>query len=306
MTSKVQSHLVEKFLTEVEALLQDLTPELRADIVREVRENLEARADDPSAELLLPDSFQYANELRQAAGLQPISKRSGVVANALSEISRAAKSNSVVRALTKVLRPLKPLFWIAVGISAFGLLQRFILGDEGFIGIPSDLDQWLIWFAVIVTALWVGSVKLGRRWSRVRTTTMALALLPLAISFYGIAESTIQTFDQLRNGNLGARTTGLINDGTPVTNIFPYDTEGNLLENITLIDDLGRPLNSAAETLVTPITVVFQDGALEVQGYLAPSVDLGGNMQWNVYPLQGSKSPLGEDRFPVAPPTISD
>lgn len=302
MTNKVQSRLVEKFLNEVETLLQDLTPELRSDILREVRENLEARAEDSSADLLLPDSFQYANELRQAAGLQPIPGRSGVVFNILGEISRAAKSNRVLRGLAKVLRPLKPLFWIAVGVSSFGLLQRFILGDDGFIGIPADLDQWIIWFAVILTSLWVGSAKLGRRWSRVRAITVALALLPMAITFYGIAEGTIQTFDQLRNGNRGARTTGLIYNGTPVTNIFPYDTDGNLLENVTLIDDLGRPLNSAAETLLTPITVVFEDGGLEVQGYLAPSIDLGGNLQWNVYPLQGSMSPLGEDRFPVLPP----
>jgi hypothetical protein len=105
--------------------------------------------------------------------------------------------------------------------------------------------------------------------------------------------------DELANGNPASRTTGLLYNGLPVTNIFPYDSEGNLLENVRLVDDQGRPLNSAAQDLVTPVYATDLDGNPEIIGYLRPSQGRAGEVVWNVYPLKAAFSPVGFGTNPV-------
>lgn len=72
MTNKVQKHLVEMFLSEIAELLQDLGLERREDILREARKKLEGRVEDESGEFYFPNSLEYANDLRRAAGLDPV------------------------------------------------------------------------------------------------------------------------------------------------------------------------------------------------------------------------------------------
>ena len=305
MTNKVQNHLVEKFVSEVEIFLQDLNPELREDILREVRENLEARAEDNDAQLALPDSLEYANELRQAAGLDPVVAQKSLFKDFVTQLQARIRSNKFLMLVARFIGPFKPLFWLAVGISAYGFVDLYILGDWAYIGIPANLEQWLLWLALIMVSLWVGSAKFGPAFRRVRTVALTAAFLPLAIMFHGIAEGTIQTWDHYVNGNPALRTTGLIYNGMPVTNIFPYDADGTLLENVRLIDDMGRPLNSSAEKLVTPFGVDLESGNPAI-GYLAPSLDEDSNRVWNVYPLKGSPRPEGIGYIRVAPPTVQE
>lgn len=292
MTSKVQNRLVEKFISEVDAYLQDLNQSLREDILREVRENLEARAEDNEAELTLPNSLEYANELRQAAGLEPVALQKTPLRSFLSQIQIRLRANRLVLVLAKVLAPLKPLFWLAMAISTFGFIQLFVLGDVLYFGVPSNLEQSLLWIAIVLAALWFGAAKFGPLMKRIRTIGLVVTFIPMAIMFYGITEDAVNTVDELVNGNPALRTTGLIYDGQPVTNIFPYDAEGNRLENVRLVDDMGRPLNSSAEDLVTPVVVDLEDGNTVITGYLRPSRGEDGAEIWNVYPLKSAGNPV--------------
>jgi len=301
MTSKVQNRLVEKFISEVDAYLQDLNQSLREDILREVRENLEARAEDNEAELTLPNSLEYANELRQAAGLEPVALQKTPLRSFLSQIQIRLRANRLVLVLAKVLAPLKPLFWLAMAISTFGFIQLFVLGDVLYFGVPSNLEQSLLWIAIVLAALWFGAAKFEPLMKRIRTIGLVFTFIPMSIMFYGITEDAVNTVDELVNGNPALRTTGLIYDGQPVTNIFPYDAEGNLLENVRLVDDLGRPLNSSAEDLVTPVVVDLEDGNTVITGYLRPSRGTDGGEVWNVYPLKAAANPVGFGFVPVGP-----
>jgi len=110
MTTKLKNRLVEKFLGEVESFLHDLSPELRSDILREVRENLEARAMDLQEELSLPNSFEYANELREAAGLQPLKAKGGLFKNVIEQLISSLKANRFALAVAKFLRPFATTF----------------------------------------------------------------------------------------------------------------------------------------------------------------------------------------------------
>ncbi len=293
MTSKVQNRLVEKFISEVDAYLQDLNQSLREDILREVRENLEARAEDTEAELTLPNSLEYANELRRAAGLEPVALQKTPLRSFLSQIQIRLRTNRLVLVVAKVLAPLKPLFWLAMAISTFGFIQLYVLGDVLYFGVPSNLEQSLLWIAIVLAALWFGAAKFGPLMKRIRTIGLVVTFIPMAIMFYGITEDAVNTVDELVNGNSALRTTGLIYDGQPVTNIFPYDAEGNLLENVRLVDDMGRPLNSSAEDLVTPVVVDLEDGNTVITGYLRPSRGEDGSKIWNVYPLKSASNPVG-------------
>lgn len=299
MTNKVQNRLVEKFISEIEEFLQDLGPALREDILREVRENLEARAEDESGELSLPNSLEYANDLRQAAGLEPVAPQKRVFKDFISGIRAQLNRSRVVTAFRSFLRPFKPLFWIAIGLSAFGFIQLYILGDVLYFGVPANLEQGLLWVAVILVSVWVGSANLGPLLRRIRGIALTLAFVPMAIMFEGITYGVVTTVDELVNGNPALRTTGLIYNGLPVTNIFPYDAEGNLLENVRLVDDMGRPLNSSVEKLVTPVVVELEDGNLVTSGYLRPSRGKDGAEVWNVYPLKASANPVGFGLTPV-------
>lgn len=293
MTNQVQNRLVEKFLSEVEAFLQDLGPDLRQDILREVRENLDARAEDENGDLSLPNSLDYANDLRQAAGLEPVAAEKKVFRDFLTGIQERLATSPVANAVRNFLRPFRPLFWLAVGISTFGFIQLYILGDGGYIGVPFNLEQWLIWISVILAAVWLGAANFGPVLRRIRAIGLTVAFIPLTIMFHGLVENTVNTIDELVNGNPALRTTGLLYNGQPVTNIFPYDAQGNLLERIRLVDEQGRPLNSSAEKLVTPVMVELENGESEISGYLRPNLGLGGKEAWNIYPLKMSPSPEG-------------
>lgn len=301
MTNKVQNRLVEKFISEIEEFLQDLGPELREDILREVRENLEARAEDESGELSLPNSLEYANDLRQAAGLEPVAPQKRVLRDFVAGVQERLAASPVATAVRNFLRPFKPLFWVAIGISSYGLLERYIIGDDGYLGVPSTLEQWLLWVAVILFAVWVGAANFGPLLRRIRAVALVVAFVPMAITFHGLSENTIQLSDELVNGNPASRTTGLIYNGQPVTNIFPYDAEGNLLRDVRFVDDQGRPLNSSVEQLVTPVVVELEDGNLVTSGYLRPSRGIDGAEVWNVFPLKAAANPVGFGLIAVDP-----
>lgn len=301
MTSKVQNRLVEKFLSEIEEFLQDLGPKLREDILREVKENLEARAEDETGEASLPNSLQYANDLRQAAGLEPVAPQKRVFKDFISGIRAQLNRSPVVTAFRSVLRPFKPLFWIAIGLSAFGFIQLYIPGDVLYFGVPANLEQGLLWVAVILVSIWVGSANLGPLLHRIRTIALTVAFVPMAIMFQGIGEGVFSTVHELHNGNPALRTNGLIYEGLPVTNIFPYDAQGNLLQDVRLVDDQGRPLNSSTERLVTPVVVELEDGNLVISGYLRPSRGQDGTEVWNVYPLKAASNPVGFGIIAVDP-----
>lgn len=301
MTSKVQNRLVEKFLSEVEDFLQDLGPDLREDILREVRENLEARAEDENGELSLPNSLDYANDLRQAAGLQPVAPEKRVFKDFVAGIQERLDASSVVKAVRNFLSPFKPLFWMAIGISTFGFIQLYLLGDTLYFGVPSNLEEVLLWIAIILGSVWVGSANFGPLLRRIRAIAVLATFIPMVIMFQGITYGVVTTIDELVNGNPALRTTGLIYNGQRVTNIFPYDAEGNLLENVRLVDDMGRPLNSSAETLLTPVVMTSKDGQIS-EGFLAPRLEASGEFIWNVYPLKGAPSPGQEGYLEVKTP----
>lgn len=287
MTNKVQNRLVEKFISEIEEFLQDLGPELREDILREVRENLEARAEDESGGLSLPNSLEYANDLRQAAGLDPVAPQKRVFKDFVAGIQERLDASPVVQAVRNFLRPFKPLFWIAIGISTFGFIQLYILGDTHYFGVPSNLEEWLLWTAIILGSVWVGSVNFGPLLRRVRALAVLTTFIPMVIMFQGITYGVVTTIDELVNGNPALRTTGLIYNGFPVTNIFPYDVEGNLLQNVRLVDDMGRPLDSSAKNLTTAVKVISESGQ-SLDGFLRPFRLSTGDEVWNQYPLLGS------------------
>ena len=76
----------------------------------------------------------------------------------------------------------------------------------------------------------------------------------------------------------------MIYEGQPATNIFLYDAEGNLLENVRLVDDLGRPQNSSAEDFVTPVVVELNNENQLITGYLRPSRGEDGPKRWQAGP----------------------
>ena len=87
-------------------------------------------------------------------------------------------------------------------------------------------------------------------------------------------------------------------DGRPITNIYPYDSDGNLLHNVLLYDQDGVPITNTAD--------VDDEGSLTAQAPL----DANGTPVDHAYPLQrhrcvwtqnGGLIPFGD---PLPPPAV--
>lgn len=79
---------------------------------------------------------------------------------------------------------------------------------------------------------------------------------------------------------------GLVLDGRPVTNVFPYGPDGEPLDGVTLLDQDGRPIDVSAEEEWDG-----QSGKVTAQ---VPRITEDGVPRWNVVPQRRLTLPVDE------------
>lgn len=237
---------VSAYLAQLRAELADLAPDERDDLLAEVEASLlESAGDEPLAAQLGPPAA-FAADLRASAGLPP---------KPTPKAPRSARID-FGPALAHA-RTLAPIWWALRGYVAVAALALLI--EQSWSSwqpaIPWFGSAWGGAFAILAGV--VVSVGLGL-WGRVPrglaiAANLALvgAIVPVAIHNAGPGYEPIpQEYlvqEKLRAEaeamRFQASVAGLMFNGETVRNVYPYDRRGNLLYDVRLYGDQGRPLD---------------------------------------------------------------
>jgi len=233
---------VAAYVDAVRSRLADLPAEERDDLVADVEASLLESGETPK----LPPQ-EFAAELREAAGLDPAAPAS-VEGSPLDSL-RAWVSSERVASWRATAGELAPIWWLARAYVAVVLLA--VASNQGW---PIGADQQynevsleMSVFALLIAAgfsIWLGlrgrrEARSHRRLAVAANAVLALALLPVAA--FSLA--------QLDYGHLGSSAVyvepvpGLVLDGAPIRNMYPYTRDGTPLFDVLLYDETGRPLD---------------------------------------------------------------
>jgi hypothetical protein len=229
------------YLAAVREALDDLPASERDDLLAEVETSLlERSAEGGSVSAHLGPPLEFAAELRAAAGLDP--------APAAAPVQRRAWAESIepaVSALRRLGTELAPIWWVARGYLLIAVAA--LLADSGWSGRPAALPHLpsrgagLVWIAAAVV-LSVAFGLLARRVPRARLAAVAVNVV--------LAAAAIPVIVHLAHVPAAARPVtveipipaGLVYEGQPVDNVYPYSRGGRLLHDVLLYDGAGRPL----------------------------------------------------------------
>jgi hypothetical protein len=288
---------IASFVAAVRAQLDDLSAdevtELTGGLEADLTDALAAEGDTPAQRY--GDPAEYARELRAAAGLPARSGfrpdpetsaekwrrflfgpswRSLPPQAVYREASQALQGQPWWPAVRDFLIVLRPAWWVLRAWLAVQLLMMAAgTGDQLIRG---GVAGFLLLIGAVVI-----SVELGRRsplpqaWQRVLITAgnvlAVIALLPVAAAsgahaYYSSGDSSSPS--------------GLSVDGTPVNNVFPYDSQGRPLTGVQLYDQDGHPLEigEGARSYSNDVTGAYGD--------LLPGTGPGTPPRWNVFPMQ--------------------
>ncbi len=302
---------VADYVAAVRHELRDLPREVADDLV----DGLDADLADAAAESATPladrlgPPERYAAELRDAAGLAPRSpgprgwgapwqSPREAWADDLTRV-RGDLARAVARLRSEPWWPeaaataaaLRPAWWVARAWVALVLLT-WAIGGSGL-----SLDDVNLVHVLVLVALVAASARVGRsRWSRPwqRRSVLAgnvLAVLALPAVLGALAAPQV-TYVEPSGVEQVPPATGLYLDGRPVSNLHPYDAQGQPLTGVQLLDDYGRPVQVAEENRLD-----WSDGTSRP---FLPVVDVEGRMRWNAYPLVAAGA--GARGAPPPPP----
>lgn len=235
----------EPYVAAVRALLSSLPAEDRDDLVDDLSAHLAELAAEPGpplAERLGPPS-RYAAEFVASAGVDaPVVDASDGsawrgVRDALRLPASARQRLADLRPAWLVMRP----YLIVAGVIS--------MVDGGFLRGDSDFAK-LALVAVAGSFLVAVSTRIGAtrsRWDMVWTVVAVVAAVGVA--------NALSAGPKYRYVDSGYSRPGVLTrgDGTPVTNIWPYDKSGKQID-VYLFDQDGRPLDDLAEAGWDPRT----------------------------------------------------
>jgi hypothetical protein len=306
------SREVGDFVAAVRAQLDDLA----AEEVTELTGGLEADLTDALAESggtpaeHYGDPAEYARELRAAAGLPP--RGSGRSRRRPPRRSLAVELEESLFAPTRktlgqwmnrleeqpwwpsvrdFLVVLRPAWWVLrAWVVVRALLVMLGAGDAvvpaGAVGLILLLGA--VWLSVQAGRR--GPLTLGRR-ELVAGWNVVAAVVLLPLLFLSIGDQAYDSGDYEPPG-------GLSSNGTPLNNIFPYDSQGRPLTGVQLYDQDGHPLD------IDESNRTWYDETTGGQEQLVPGSPPGSAPRWNAFPLmvQSSDPRTGQPGPVVAAP----
>ncbi len=271
---------VAQFVTQVRALLadlptdvqQDLTEGLESDLGDQLSEGYGGALDDPGA---------YARELRTAAGFDPEmsvakSPRSWALRTEQLLDSAHARWVALVDGLPgdpwSLAVSLRPAWWVLrawVALQLVDLVWGSGSYNLGLSPVPSLLGWgWpLLAVAVLVSVqigrgrLWPGRAGLLGRVVLLGLNTLALACVPMTVDSvltphdletwgYGWSEDDYSQGyqDAVAEQSQIHDRAGLYANGRWVSNVYPYDAQGEPLVGVQLFDQTGQPISVISQT----------------------------------------------------------
>lgn len=298
---------IAEFVAAVERELGDLPADDVADLVGGLEADLmdtwAVEGTTPTERFGSP--VGYAAELRSSAGLPP---RKSPPSQAFSPFARVSSwpENARARLRSQPWWPeiserglqLRPAWWALRGAVAAAAAVFFL---TVFFGTAFGPGLFLV-VAVPAALAAVLSMRAGAAdaaddpRARRLLTLWNLAAVVVLGWFFVLTASARGAGDASYSESYP--TPGLSLDGLAVSNVFPYDAQGNPLSGVRLYDQSGRPL------IVGPDGRVGYDSN-DVERDVRPAYTDQGPEQWNLYPLQERRVPTGgtpTDYADPAPP----
>lgn len=282
-TVTAEPETITRFAAAVRSALSDLS----SDEIDELTDGLEAdliEAANESGVEHMGDPRQYANELRQAAGYpaRRATPPRGVKARlrAFPDEIRAEWQAIVERfglgRIVGFFATLRPVWWVFRGWALY-LLVAGLVGLWN--SLPTSVAGWVILVGAVVLSVQFGRGRWLARWMRVPLALgniLVLIATPFLASW--VITATNSASAQASYVEASPWSPGVTMNGQQVTNIFAYDENGALLENVQLFDQDGTPLDLFGSN--GPGAFSFDNLT-----YLVPNTDVPGRAAWNVYPL---------------------
>lgn len=247
---------VAAYLASVRSALRDLPDSERDDLLAEVEASLtEAVHEGGSLPARLGPPEEFAAELRAAAGLhEPAGTTAPEVSlvRQLRDAAARAAANPTLASVRRVGSDLAPIWWVARAFVAVGALA-IVLENEwslryAFVPRFGSAEAGLALIAATVVVSVAVGVWLRRRDNPFpRVSLVANAALAIAVVPVALAVTDTDAYDALVAQAYApvpavAAPGGLSYQGQPVTNVYPFTRDGELLHDVMLYDQDGRPL----------------------------------------------------------------
>jgi hypothetical protein len=242
MTPATVDAQVRDYLEAVRAGLDDLDPDDREHLLSDTEASLLEAVEEEAAlplEVRFGPPERFARELRIAAGLpEGRPERRGLIAR--------IRAHPRVAAALRIARELAPVWWVARAFVVFTLVAQ-ASGDDWSPRYPiftSLLGEPLGW--ILLLGAIAGSVALGRRerdssarWPMVLNAAAAVAAVWVLVT---MVERTDHAGSEVFYVQEDPQP-GLVLDGRPINNLYPYDRSGRLLQDVRLYDETGSPID---------------------------------------------------------------
>ena len=314
-TTVTDARRADRYLDEVRQHLAGIGDDERDELLDDLAAHLhDVAADDPRPlEEVLGPPARFAAEMLASAGLagEAADGRAARLGR-LREGGRRVRHHRWARAVVDFLPDLRPAWWVLRGyLIVLGLAALFADGADELSAFPVPSLGSPIVGLVAVGAAVVLSVRLGRSTVAGRSgpsarlvngVAVVLSLFALAHVHSGIDDGEADFVDPAYADpwfGVGSPF-GLVRpDGNPITNVYAYDRQGELLSDVLLYDQDGHPLD-LGEVVVDPAT-----GEELATDY---PVDANGAEVRNAYPLDQRAlawDDAGRPRErPVPPPAV--
>jgi uncharacterized membrane protein len=253
MTTGTISDDVRAYLQAVRERLADLPAEEREHLLSDV----EAALLDGAGESELGPPERFADELRAAAGIpapEPTPAAEPAVPSWASRLERRLETLIVPPGVARLATELAPIWWVLRGyltiVAIAGITGADWSSNYSFLPVLDSGELTVLLLAVAIAI----SVAVGLRHRRVTPAVVVVNVLLAIFLPYAIGQTLGRPVesDVTSYAESAPPAPGLSYDGDEVTNVYPYDREGRLLQDVRLFDQQGRPLAIGSPTATDP------------------------------------------------------
>lgn len=285
----VRTHLADLPAAELDELLDGL----QADLAERLAEGGE-----------LGDPQQYAEEMRQAAGLPERNEEEVVAKPGLRESLRQRRitlaqrlrdfwaATPARRALIEFFVSLRPLWWVVRG-AVVAWLVLWVFGHPLVSGVPiSGLGTLVCAAAVVVSVQWGRGRWASSTWltflRRAASAVAVVALVPCGAVLANALGSPSYVEAEPYHPY------GLTQNGEPIGNVFAFDCAGQPLDGVQLFDQNGHPITTLAGDGASEPPLGWDDERQHNIRYERNQL-AGYAGTWNVFPLQEARGMWDRD-----------